>query len=93
MHTGLATLFPPSRTALCFSHRGGQTWANDTMINQTVCHVGCLMSSVSMALRKNGILIDGKPATPGTLNAWLRVNGVRDLRVYMCVCVLCTLNR
>lgn len=40
----------------------------------TVYQVGCLMSSTSMALNQRGILIDGKPSTPGTLNAWLRDN-------------------
>lgn len=57
-------------------------WAEDVIgINapatdrKTVCAVGCLMSSTSMALAQRGILIDGKPSTPGSLNTWLRANG------------------
>ena len=49
-------------------------WAADVIHIKTVCAVGCLMSSTAMALRQHGINIDGKIATPGTLNAWLRSN-------------------
>jgi hypothetical protein len=57
-------------------------WANDLMQNATVCSVGCLMSSCSMALASRNIqlpfnqsqlgaqvLVD---SNPGSLNAWLR---------------------
>ena len=37
--------------------------------------VGCLMSSVSMALNGHNITVDGAPANPGTLNKWLLANG------------------
>jgi hypothetical protein len=40
----------------------------------TVCAVGCLMSSISMAIGENNILIQGQVSNPGTLNAWLRAN-------------------
>ena len=40
----------------------------------TVCGEGCAMSCVSMALRGLGVPIDGRPANPGTLNAWLESN-------------------
>ena len=46
------------------------------MINETVCAVGCLMSSVSMALAGHNISISGASANPGTLNSWLRNNKV-----------------
>ncbi len=51
-------------------------WGNDLMETQTICAVGCLMSSVSMAL--NGRRIPAASfgaADPGTLNQWLRANG------------------
>lgn len=57
-------------------------WAEDVIgidapptDRKTVCAVGCLMSSTSMVLAQRGILIDGQPSTPGSLNAWLRANG------------------
>ena len=55
------------------------SWGSDVMEKQTICDVGCLMSSCSMALRGNGVALgDGKhntiAANPGTLNTWLRNN-------------------
>ena len=43
-------------------------WGNDTMVTTTICAVGCLMSSTSMALAGHGITVAGSLATPGTLN-------------------------
>ena len=49
------------------------------MVTTTICKVGCLMSSTSMALAGNSILIDGKiPANPGTVNTWLKDNNGYD---------------
>lgn len=50
------------------------SWGNDLMVTQTICAVGCLMSSVSMALNGKHIQIEGKDSNPGTLNAWLRTH-------------------
>ena len=55
-------------------------WASDRIHVKTICDVGCLMSSTSMALRQRGILIPGddtpeRNATPGALNEWLRTHG------------------
>lgn len=56
------------------------SWSNDFMgsNNKTICAVGCLMSSVSMAMSGYNIPIDynGKmvETTPGTLNYWLQQN-------------------
>ena len=56
-------------------------WATDEIHVKTVCAVGCLMSSTSMALRQRGVPIprslaaSAQDATPGTLNAWLRSHG------------------
>lgn len=36
--------------------------------------MGCLISSVSMALNYYHITIGHQPVNPGTLNAWLRAN-------------------
>jgi len=46
-------------------------WGNNVMINHTICEVGCLMSSISMALNGFNISVDGAAATPATLNTWL----------------------
>lgn len=54
-------------------------WGNDLIVTQTVCQVGCLMSSTSMALDGHKIKINNGTgsytATPGSLNAWLKANG------------------
>ena len=50
-------------------------WKNNKISTKTICQVGCLMSSVSMTLAGHGKKVDGKTATPGTLNAWLKKHG------------------
>eukprot|EP00042_Codosiga_hollandica_P028586 m.151051 g.151051 ORF g.151051 m.151051 type:complete len:357 (+) comp52812_c0_seq2:78-1148(+) len=50
-------------------------WGNNLMQTSTICEVGCLMSSVSMALNSYAIPVNGSPANPGTLNTWLQQNG------------------
>jgi hypothetical protein len=51
-------------------------WANNILgSSSTICQVGCLMSSVSMALNGLGRSIDGQSANPATLNNFLRSNG------------------
>ena len=63
----------------CDSH-----WGNDMMGSKTICAVGCLMSSTSMALAGTKIPIIPPPSTqnvasnPGTFNAWLKVAGGYD---------------
>ena len=43
------------------------TWGNDTIVDKTVCQVGCLMSSCAMALDGHGITLpDGSGIDPGT---------------------------
>ncbi|KAL4426791.1 hypothetical protein ABPG74_006588 [Tetrahymena malaccensis] len=42
---------------------------------KTICRIGCLISSVSMALNSYGVQIDGQEANPSTLNQWLSQNG------------------
>jgi hypothetical protein len=49
-------------------------WGADVIETTTVCKVGCLMSSTSMALAGHGIDVGGKGANPGSLNAWLRAH-------------------
>ena len=44
------------------------------MVTDTICEVGCLMSSISMAISGWGIYIDGNASNPATLNTWLRDN-------------------
>jgi hypothetical protein len=41
----------------------------------TICEVGCLMSSVAMALNGRMISLPTAEADPGSLNKWLRNNG------------------
>ena len=50
-------------------------WKDTKIADKTICQVGCLMSSVSMALHSRGKSIDGKASNPGTLNAWLKTHG------------------
>ena len=47
-------------------------WANDKVgtSDRTICQIGCLISSASMAL--SGV---GKSYNPGTINKWLTSNG------------------
>jgi len=47
-------------------------WGSDKIDTDTVCQVGCLMSSTSMAIGGHRITVEGKTSDPGTLNAWLR---------------------
>ena len=53
-------------------------WGNNTIKVKTICAVGCLMTSITMALRQRAVLIDGKDANPGNLNAWLLKHGGYD---------------
>lgn len=50
-------------------------WGNHMMETQTICEVGCLMSSTSMAIGGHNISIDSQISDPDTLNTWLRNNG------------------
>ena len=51
-------------------------WGNDALgSSSTICKVGCLMSSVSMALASAGKTINGQQSNPKTLNAFLKSNG------------------
>ena len=45
------------------------------MESQTICDVGCLLSSVSMAFTFYHVRVNDKPVDPGTLNTWLKENG------------------
>ncbi len=45
------------------------------MESQTICEVGCLLSSVSMGFTFHHVRVDDKPVNPGTLNTWLKENG------------------
>ena len=56
-------------------------WANDTMgvpgpgERDTVCHQGCAMSCVAMALAGYNLTLPGGTVpTPGALNGWLAAN-------------------
>eukprot|EP01080_Neovahlkampfia_damariscottae_P009716 gene9716-1921_t len=50
-------------------------WGNDKLgSSSTVCKVGCLITSVAMALKGLGKKINGATATPKNFNAFLRAN-------------------
>lgn len=53
-------------------------WGNDIINTETVCAVGCLISSTSMALAGKNLSISNSTATPGTINAWLRTHNGYD---------------
>ncbi len=50
-------------------------WGKDIIVSTTVCAVGCLMSSTSMAIGGKHIAVGGHISDPGTLNSWLKANG------------------
>ena len=51
-------------------------WAQNTLSGgKTICAVGCLMSSVAMALTTFNRPCGVSPCTPGALNSWLKKNG------------------
>jgi hypothetical protein len=56
-------------------------WGQDLMVNETICSVGCLMTSCSMALHSRNIHLTNatdKVITPGTMNDWLQLHGGYD---------------
>lgn len=53
-------------------------WGKHLMVTKTICQVGCLMSSISMALNGHHLMIQQKVSDPDTLNSWLKVNGGYD---------------
>ena len=62
-------------------------WGSNVMggDGDTICQVGCLMSSISSAIAGTGIQISNSTSTPATLNTFLRNNngyatGTSDLR-------------
>jgi len=78
------SVLPPKDVALSgelyplFS-QGDYRWASDMIATKTVGAVGCLMSSISVALNAHGVVIPdanlrGEDANPGTLNAWLKTH-------------------
>lgn len=50
-------------------------WRDKSLGTSTICSIGCLMSSVSMALNGLGKTINGQTSNPETLNAYLKSNG------------------
>jgi hypothetical protein len=55
------------------------SWGTNTMVSATICDVGCLMSSVSMAIAGKQIMIPRKDGSfvgsdPATFNVWLQNN-------------------
>lgn len=51
--------------------------------SSTICKVGCLMSSVSMAMAGLGKQIDGHSVTPAVLNSFLKAHGGYSGNSYM----------
>lgn len=47
-------------------------WGKQVISSKTLCQVGCLESSVAMALAGSGKKISGATVTPGNLNGWLK---------------------
>lgn len=43
--------------------------------SETICSVGCLMSSVAMMLKTHGVSVNGKSADPASLNDYLKSHG------------------
>ncbi|KJE95642.1 hypothetical protein, variant [Capsaspora owczarzaki ATCC 30864] len=49
-------------------------WGDDLIDTETICQVGCLMSSISMAIHGWQIKINGTSSNPQSLNNFLRAN-------------------
>jgi hypothetical protein len=58
-------------------------WGSNSLGSRTVCAIGCLMSSVSMALNGLGKSVNGQSANPGTLNSFLKSNGGYSGNLFM----------
>ena len=50
-------------------------WGGNSLGSSSVCRIGCLMSSVSMALNGLGKKVNGKSPNPGALNSYLKSHG------------------
>ncbi|RYG57092.1 hypothetical protein EON66_01230 [archaeon] len=50
-------------------------WGSHLIVSETICEVGCLMSSTSMAIAGHNISINHALSTPDTLNTFLQQNG------------------
>ncbi len=48
-------------------------------VDKSICKVGCLLSSVAMALAGHRVTVDATHATPASLNKWLQSNQVSPL--------------
>jgi hypothetical protein len=78
---GLLVALRRTGTVFCFFLCAVQCdprWGNNMMVDLTICDVGCLMSSTSMALAQKNISITGAAADPGTFNSWLRTHNGYD---------------
>jgi hypothetical protein len=68
-------------------------WGDDIMDTETICQVGCLMTSTSEGIRGYNISINNVSSNPGVLNEWLRENGgydgSNDLVCAIYMCLLC----
>lgn len=53
-------------------------WGNDLIVTDTLCQVGCLESSTSMAIGGHNIAVGGATSNPGVLNAWLKAHDGYD---------------
>jgi uncharacterized protein YvpB len=59
-------------------------WANDRLgKDSTICKVGCLMTSVAMAMNGLGKKINGAAVTPKNLNQFLLANGGYSGNLYV----------
>ena len=51
-------------------------WGEDILGfgTDTICEIGCAITSVAMILNNYGIKVDGKETFPNTFNIWLKNN-------------------
>eukprot|EP01080_Neovahlkampfia_damariscottae_P009715 gene9715-1920_t len=73
-HSGGNTQCRPTRNYPLYKQCDGR-WGNDKLgSSSTVCKVGCLITSVAMALNGLGKRIDGQIVTPKNFNHFLNTN-------------------
>ena len=66
--------FPSDYESFITYKQWNPLWRNDLIYNKTICQVGWVITSVSMALFTRGIKIDEKLVNPTILNEWLKTH-------------------
>jgi hypothetical protein len=61
-------------------------WGSDLIETETICAVGCLLSSISMAIGGKNITVNKATSNPGTFNDFMRAHNGYVAAAAMCCC-------